>query len=479
MEDFEEVKSRLRRVNVTAADYGNAHGVLSLDGENSSIELTGNLPFGNAPPPGWFDLRLQEANGRTIFVHNAIRTSMSFPSGSETRSAVLFPNMIVDNADALDADNRLRSISFGLDGWNACFAYNYIETLNVFGSPSESLRTALDSARYDFFREEPLSPDEVYVVNDLGKLVNFEANGLQYSIYAGRRTRHGRNRLNIEVKLVGTIDFPEAVDLETATDACWDWRRYFNQMAMATLPFTGMTVAATTEPSSQRGNLYLPNERGPIVGRKETRTDPHHMPMNQWHEREAAGEAMRRWLTHQEERRVFRAALDRVLARPGHVAIEDAVALCGGVDSLAELSIRGTLPREALDKMTEAAIAAAVASGLSLEPGRVRGVLGSLQSENLRQRLRRLAEIAAPEADSELVGQWIEVLLPLRLFGAHGRAPATDHDLIAGPAVQALAALCARYDLQQAGVPNRGANDARSQPCLQWDEALMALQICQ
>lgn len=285
MEDFDEVKNRLRRVNVTVPDYGNAHGVLSLDGENSSIELTGNLPFGNVPPPGWFDLRLHEANGRTIFAHNVIRTSMSFPSGSELRSAVLFPNMLVDNADALDSNNRLRSISFGLDGWNACFAYNYIETLNVFGSPSVSLRTDLDSARYDFACDEPFAPDEVYVVNDLGGLVNFEANGLQYSIYAGRQTRHGRDRLDIRTKLVGTIEFPEAVDLETATDACWDWRRYFNQMAMATLPFTGMTVAATTEPTSQRGNLYLPNERGPISRRQDTKTDPHHMPMNQWHGR--------------------------------------------------------------------------------------------------------------------------------------------------------------------------------------------------
>lgn len=405
---------------------------------------------------------------------------MTFPSGSEARSAVLFPNMLVDNAEALDSDNRLQRISFGLDGWHACFAYNYVESLNVFGSPSESLSKALDTARYDFARDEPFEPHDVYVVNDLGTLVDFEVDGRQYTIFAGWRTRSGsRDRLDVQVQLIGTITFPEPVDLETATDACWDWRRYFNQMAMASLPFTGMAVAATTDPMSPRGNLYLPNERGSSSRRTDRRADSYHMPMNQWHERIEAGEAMRSWLARQEDRRVFRAALDRVLARPGHVAIEDAVALCAGVDSLAELSTRESLPRQVLNEMAEAAIAAAAASGLQLDANRVRGLLGSLQNEDLRRRLKRLAEIAAPETDQELVDRWIEILLPIRLFGAHGRTPATDNDLIAGPAVEALMALCARYDLQSAGIPSRGANGARSQPCLQWDEALLSLNMCQ
>lgn len=475
MRNFDEVADRLRRVNVTAPTYGNSHGTLSLAGEESAIELTGRIPLGEASSPGWFDLRLRDADGREIFIHNAVRTGMSFPSGSDTRSATLFPNFVVDDAAGLDAAGRCQRISFGLDGWLSCFAYNYIETLDFWGDEGHPLIEPLRASRYGFARADPFAPHQVHVVHNFGTLTEFEVEDRGYSIFGGLRHSGGSTRLDEQVGLIGTITFPEPLGLDAATEACWTWRRYFNQSAMSVMAFTGMSVAAATGPGAPCGNLYLPNERASPTRRRSG--DLRRMPLSQWEERHAAGEAMRAWLAREGERRYFRAALDRVLARPGHVAIEDAVALCAGLDTLPELSTKESLPRSVLDAMTTAAVEAAANADVELDPARVRGLLGSLQNDDLRRRLRRLASLAASETEQEDVERWIEIILPLRLFGAHGRMPKTDHDLVAGPAVEALAALCARFDLQNAGVPDHTSDGSRSLPRREWDQALMALRI--
>ena len=479
MESFAEVEQRFRRVIVTAPTHGGAHGVLTLDGEDSVIDLSGDLPLASPPPPGWFDLRLVDGRDRDLFVHNLLRQSMTFPGvGSSSRTAQYFPNMLVDNAEAVDAEGRVRSITFALDGWHDCFAYNYVETLDLCGSETPELSAALEAARHDFAREEPFVPEAVYLLHDLGMLVDFEANDLHYSIFAGRYERFGRgDMIDVRLGLLGTIIFPAAVSLDTATDACWDWRRFFNQMAMAPMAFTGMAVAASESPRAPRGNLYLPNQRCNSGWQRRRRSEAYHMPLNQWPERELLGQAMQTWLERQGERRVFRAALDRVLARPGHVAIEDAVALCAGVDTLIELSSRSPFPAGVLDAMTNAAVMAAGEQRCAVDQARVRGLLGGLQNDDLRRRLTRVASIAAPETPSENAARLIELVIGLRLFGAHGRQPSQDNQMISGPAVEGLAALCARYDLQEAGVPDHGSNGARSLPLLRWDEALMSIAI--
>lgn len=480
MEDFESVRTKHRRVNVTAPAYGNSHGVLSLDGDESVIELSGNLPLRGAEPPGWFNLHLDDANGRTIYIHNALRTGMTFPQGSDVRSATIFPNIVVNDARGLDDQGRCQQIEFSLDGWEACFSYNFFETLDVFGTPSDALRSSLEAARFDFQRDEPFEPYQVFFANNLGTFIEFEANDRRYAISARTSQSLGNNdRLSGRALIVGRIIFPEPVDLEVATDACWEWRRFFNQMAMSEIPFTGMAVAATADRRARRGSLYFPNERPSATRRSRRRADGYYMPLNTWSEREQMSEAMRNWLAQDGDRRFFRAALDRVVARPGHVAIEDAVALCAGIDTLSELASRESLPRPVLEAMANAAVAAAAEGNVEIDPLRVRGLLGSLQNDDLRRRLRRLVSLAAPEVEADVMDRWIDVIIPLRLFGAHGRTPATDQDHIAGPAVEGLAALCARFDLQGAGVPDHRRDHARSLPKMGWDEALLALAIDQ
>lgn len=478
MEDFEAVRTKLRRVNVTAPDYGNSHGVLSLDGDDSVIELSGNLPLRGAEPPGWFNLRLDDANGRTIYIHNALRTGMTFPQGSDVRSETIFPNMVVNDARGLDDQGRCQQIEFSLDGWEACFPYNFFETLDVFGPPPDALRSSLEAARFDFQRDEPFEPYQVYIANNLGTFIEFQANDRQYAISARTSQSLGNNdRLSGRALIVGRIIFPERVDLEVATDACWEWRRFFNQMAMSEMPFTGMAVAATADRRAPRGSLYFPNERPSPTRRSRRSADAYYMPLNAWGERGQLSEAMRTWLAQDGDRRFFRAALDRVIARPGHVAIEDAVALCAGVDTLSELASRESIPRPVLEAMANAAVAAAAEGNVEIDPLRARGLLGSLQNDDLRRRLRRLVSLAAPEVEAEAMERWIDVIIPLRLFGAHGRTPATDQDHIAGPAVEGLAALCARFDLQDAGVPDHRNDRARSLPTIEWDQALLALAM--
>lgn len=478
METFAEVERRLRRVTVTAPQFGDAHGVLTLDGEDSAIELTGDLPIGGPPPPGLFDLQLVDDRGRSLFVHNALGQGMTFSSRSEVRSGRYFPNMLVDDARAVDDDGRVRSISFGLDGWHNCFAYDHVETLDVFGPPTPELRSALEAARYEFKRDDPFEPQQVYLVHNLGTLVEFEANDLRYSMFAEHRGSFGGgDAIDVRFALIGTITFPEPVDLGAATDACWDWRRFFNQMAMGTMLFTGMAVAATDDPLAPRGHLYLPNERSERKTERRHGADAYHMPLNRWPEREALQAAMQAWMRRQRQRRVFRAALDRVLARPGHVAIEDAVALCAGIDTLAELTAKAPLPPGVLDAMAAAAVAAADGMACAVDPKRVRGLLGSLQADDLRRKLVRLAALAAPEAPEEDAARLIELVIGLRLFGAHGKLPSQHNNLIHGPAVEGLAALGAGYDLQQAGVPDQVSNGVRSVPRMRWDEALIAIRM--
>lgn len=127
--------------------------------------------------------------------------------------------------------------------------------------------------------------------------------------------------------------------------------------------------------------------------------------------------------------------------------------------------------------MAEAAVSAAAAADVEVDLLRVRGLLGSLQNDDLRRKLRRMASVAAPETETVATESWINVVLPLRLFGAHGRTPAVEQDHIAGPAVEGLTALCARFDLQSAGVPDRAREHARSMPRLKWDEALRSLAM--
>lgn len=476
LKSFKEVEEQLKRMQVTAPTFDNAHGLLALGGADSNVTLTGNLPIMRESMRDLFDLRLSCSDGREVLVHNAVRTKMSFPTDKKRRSATYFPNMIVDDATAVNDDGKVRSITFALEGWDACFAYNYVEQLDVYGNPPEMLRAAMEASRYDFMLDEAFAPQQVFVINGLGTIVDFEVEGRHYSIVAGQRDCVGWSELSLESILLGTIQFPEYVDLDTATNACWDWRGYFNQMTMSELPFVGMSVASELETAAPQGSLYLPFERTvDLVGKKEPR-HAFNMPLNRWIERNAASEAMRKWLGQQNDRKIFRAALDRVLSRPGHISTEDAVALCAGIDTLAALNSRESLPDGVLDAMTAAAVAAVEKMKLTINRDRVRGVLSMLQNDGLRQKLRKLVKIAVPKPDSSEVEKWIAILLRLRNFGAHGRLPASNIELLAGPAVDALAALCVCFDLKDAGVPDVNADQRRSNSRLKWEQSLFALK---
>ena len=478
MEDFDELRRRLSHVNVKAPDYGDAYGALSLDGEDSSIELNGKIPLFDISHPGMFNLILNAA-GSKIYIYKALRTSMSFPSRTnDSYSIKLFPNIVIDNADAVDIEGNVRCISFRLESWEKLFPYNYFEAMDIFGNITESQKKELEKFRYEFNKKEPFSPFNIYVFNDLGTIIEFQIDGRRYSISTEVRQSFGsRDRLDGQVRMIGTITFPHPVNLDHATDTCWDWRRFFNQLSMGAFPFAGMAVSAGIGPTSPWGNVYLPLERSTKLRRSSRSADAYHMPWNQWNERAAAGEAMQAWLKCQEKRSFFRAALDRVLARPGHVAIEDAVALCAGIDTLPELSSRDSLPTAVLDSMTQAAVSAAAKENFALDDVRIRGLLGSIQNDDLRRRLRRLGSIAAPEVSEDALERWIDVIVPLRVFGAHGRIPKTDNNLIEGPAVDALAALCARFDLQSAGVPDELSNNSFTLPRKEWDESLMIMDM--
>jgi hypothetical protein len=270
------------------------------------------------------------------------------------------------------------------------------------------------------------------------------------------------------------IEYTAPVAISAAINDAWYWRRLFNQMSMTRLRFTGLAVRASRDPAAICGNLYLPSAAEDLRRDEPAKAEAYYMPLNRWAERERLANAMARWLAAEEPRKMFRASVDRVLENTGQqIVLQDVVELCSGIDSLDELDdASGQLPREVLAEMAAAAAHAAGAKGKTVEDERIRGVLGNLGRRSPRARLRQLTSTLDPPVSEEDFDRLWRLVGRYRQAGAHGVRLGEEADLQVAPTIEALAALCARYDLESAGVPNRTASDAPSMPLVTWRRAM-------
>lgn len=486
MKTFAEFEDAYQRKPVRLLDYDEATGVLYLKGQDTLLQATSKklLHPGPVDENGWFDLRLLAPDGRTVLLHNALTLSTSsHGSGDRKRDAYgaeIFPNLIVDDADALAAGHRVRRVTFRLSGLENFFYYQHAEPLIGFSGKPEEI-DALRAMRFEQPGKDHLfAPNRVYVMHDYPPYFSFKVCDRQYEVWAGGRESMGSvHRIRAEAYPVGSITFDDPVDLDAALDRFWEWRTFFSEMAVLPLAVESMSVTGSADDGAPTADIYLPNlPNYSDFTRGHYSLSPAHLPLNGWAERQALADGMRQWLTLGDERRTFRGKLYRVIESMNRRCDpNDLIELASAIESLTELSGKEAIPRAALDAMTDAAHAAAVAAEVTVERKRIRGVLGNLQRPSLATRYEAMGNRAAPplpKSDAELLAR---SATQIRHALAHGGALDDQVHPRVSPTIQALAALAARFDLESCGIPSQAGAGGRAMAKRRFDDGIHQLQL--
>jgi hypothetical protein len=436
-------------------------GVLTLAGRQTSVLLTTPEHLRErGGTTGWFDLALQDGRGEKIFLHNALTRQTRFPNrnGADWEFE-LFPNIVVLNAGAIAASGRVLEIQFTADGLEDFFHYELTERQPLYQASSSTLRSIRDLRKipqhyprtYDHF-----SPTDVYVLHDLPRVLRERVGDRTYEIYIGHRESIGLHSLTLSAVATAKIRFDSPVLLDEALDAIWSWRRYFQQIAMRPLPFLTLSCRAGVKRRDRWSELYLPNLEGaaPPSDRERTSFGPGEVTYGQWRHRRKFAAAMRRWLELDQQRRLFRVRVDRVLeAKRKEASLRLVAELCSAIESLDELKAPMTISDADLSVVIEAAASAGAAASPPIARDRLQGVLSLLQHQSLPKRLKLLAagiEAHLPKDDAKTL---IKIARDLRTFDAHGgRWDEMTMPLIA-PTIDMLASMCVLWDLTTSDLP--------------------------
>lgn len=177
--------------------------------------------------------------------------------------------------------------------------------------------------------------------------------------------------------------------------------------------------------------------------------------MNRWSERHQLESTMRLWLEREEERKVFRAGIDRVLTgRGGRVRINDIVDLCAAVESLPTSVAGNPLEKQVRKRMAQAAWDILKEDRQDIGVKQVSGALSVLGRPSLRDRLQALATQLTPQLQDEELSSALDRIVRYRQAGAHGLKLTQETDLYSIAVTEFLAALCVLFDLGSCGVPN-------------------------
>lgn len=443
------------------ADDNKGTGVLSLSGRSTVVTLTAdNFLNERDPDTGWFDLTLETNNGSKILLHNAL-TSQSGMRHGERREweFTIFPNIVLFNAETVLPGGRVREIQFTADGLEDIFYYEIAEWQSLYKATPDTLKQV--RALRDVERLYPrdyayFSPESVYIVHRLPRVLRERVGNATYEIFLGHSQSHGRKSLTISSVAIATIRFADEVSIDDALDAAWAWRRFFQQIAMRSLPFTTLSCRGKTKRSDRHSDIYLSNMETAISRDRNEMFDfgPRDVPYGQWKHRKKFATVMRQWLERDDSRRLFRVRLDRVLERMRTESSTKLVAdLCSAIESLSELRAPSTLSDADLTAIVDAAAKAGTEATPAVPRDRLLGILSLLQHQSLPQRLKMLAaaiESEVPKKDAKAV---IKIARDLRTFEAHG-----DHwdemtvPLVA-PALDMLASMCVLWDLTTCGMP--------------------------
>lgn len=469
---------------VRLLDYEPATGVLYLNGHDTVLHAISTHHIRPSPRDenGWYSLRLQAPDGKILLLHHALtlrETRHNWQQELSTHSVEIFPNLVVDDVRALTDEGRVSRILFRLGGLRYFFYYRHAEPLLEFKATAEQVAALSGMRLEDACECDLFAPQHVYVMHEYPKFFSFRVDDRTYEVWSGGREAFGSfHKLDVEAFPIASIAFDQPVDLETALDALWEWRTFFAEMALLPLQAEEVSVQESVEPRSPVADLYMPGaSRYPDFSDSYYKLHPAHLPLNTWDDRDKLAAGMQRWLGRSKERRRFRSKLYRVIERMNsRTDASDLVELASAVESLDELVGGELLRDEALDAIARAAEEAALKENLNLDAGRIRGILGNLKRPSLAARYERMGQRITPpiaRADSELLSR---SATRIRHASAHGGALDGEIQPRVSPTVQALTALCARFDLETSDIPAASGVGDRAMTKRRFDDALELLR---
>lgn len=457
MKTFPDLEKEEGRQPITYVDGDETgHGFLVLDGGQTSAVLHTSGYIGHSEKEnGWFDLTVK-AGRKTVILHNAIKTTSQVVSeDSETVwQEQIYPNLVVINAGALIKENRLRSISFQLDKLESFFHYEQIEWQPIF-NPSKDTLGSLKSLRRDRRRRHDFfDPSSVYIVHHPKRVFRFKVDGKTYSIHIGISSRGlGWGNVSVQSYPVAEIVFDDPVDLDTAIDAVWAWKRFFSVLSLNPMPVTALDASGKVQARAERADLYMPGYGAwPIAKNELTAIHPATIPLNGWKDRKALASLMEAWLCREPQRGLFRAAMGNVIEDLStRIAVGDVVALCAGIETLAELDDASPISKADLQYISVAATDAVDKHSIAVSKARVQTVLAQLRRQSLPQRMRQIFKRLESVLTSHDAKRLETAVLHVRNIAAHGTGYNDAAMQIVDPAVSGLLSACALYDLVTCG----------------------------
>lgn len=469
MKTFVELEEEYASEAIWLPDNEKVTGIIQLCRDKSAINLVSKDFFHfDTDENGWLSLRLSGPKGTEMLAHNLLFQGTGQMHGKELQtvhSAQTFPNILVTDTRGLADNNRVDSVSFQLTGWNSIFYYRYAEHLDTFDLSSDNKRM-LRNLRYGDDEEDDIfDPHDIYVCSWPSEIIEFKVKDRTYTIdLVGKGSLFDWHGISLTLDHVATIKFSEAVSIDTAIDRIYEWRRFFNQLVMVPLDFKSVAFSKGEGTDRKVAPVYMPyavKERDPRKGHYGVH--PAYVPLNAWSDRKRLAEAMEAWLSRDEFVRGFRVRLDRVLRNINEeVDQSDLNDLCAAIDGHPDLQNKSKIDQEKIERMAEAAFAAAQGLSDDITVERIQGLLGLLQSRSLKRKLEILSSESLGNSFSDTAPAVIDLAVRIRRDAAHrGILEEQIHPLVR-PVVEALSSMCVAFDLGAAGVPIRGQEHGTS-----------------
>ena len=186
MKTFIELEDEFSSEAVWLSDNEKVTGIIQLCGDKSAINLVSKDFFHfDTDENGWLSLRLSGPKGTEMLAHNLLFQGTGQVYGKELQtvhSARTFPNILVTDTRGLVRNNRVKSVSFQLSGWNNIFYYRYAERLQTFNLSSDD-RAMLKNLRYGGDEKDDIfDPHDLFVCNWPPEIIEFKVEDRNYTI---------------------------------------------------------------------------------------------------------------------------------------------------------------------------------------------------------------------------------------------------------------------------------------------------------